>query len=187
MMANAREMKMAILKEPEQHNVLGFLRSLDAFEVVIVVPKSGMGLEAQPGTYALLLSSTSDAEIRVGRHGDMRLRPGFYVYVGSALGPGGVRARVSHHLRDSPRPHWHIDYLRSRARVEEIWVCHGRTRQEHLWARLFSSIPGVSVPLRGFGASDCDCPAHVFYFESKAVHVRIREVLSARGVRALSL
>jgi len=66
---------------------------------------------ARPGTYALLLYSASDAEIRVGRLGHMRLQSGFYVYVGSALGPGGVRARVRHHLLDSPRPHWHIDYL----------------------------------------------------------------------------
>src|SRR5208337_3227365 len=75
-------------------------------------PYKKASLEALPGTYALLLSTASDAEIRVGRLGDMRLQSGFYVYVGSALGPGGVRARVNHHMRASPRHHWHIDYVR---------------------------------------------------------------------------
>jgi Uri superfamily endonuclease len=29
----------------------------------------------------------------------LQLQRGFYVYVGSALGPGGVRARVAHHQK----------------------------------------------------------------------------------------
>jgi hypothetical protein len=44
-------------------------------------------IQSRPGTYALLLSSVSDAVIRIGRLGNLRLQPGFYVYVGSALGP----------------------------------------------------------------------------------------------------
>lgn len=138
-------------------------------------------LEARPGTYALLLSTASDAEIRVGRHGDMRLQSGFYVYVGSAFGPGGVRARVNHHLRDSPRYHWHIDYLRPHATLEEVWLCHGRKRREHLWASFLSSMPGVSVPMPGFGSSDCGCETHLFFFRSHAMRDRIRAALSARG------
>jgi len=72
-------------------------------------PRKKATLEARPGTYAVLLSSDSDDEISVGRLGDMRLQSGVYLYVGSAFGPGGVRARVNHHLHASSRPHWHID------------------------------------------------------------------------------
>jgi len=39
--------------------------------------------QAIPGTYALLIASVTDAVIRVGRLGNLRLRPGYYVYVGS--------------------------------------------------------------------------------------------------------
>jgi Uri superfamily endonuclease len=134
--------------------------------------------EARPGTYVLVLSSASDAEIRVGRHGCLRPQPGLYVYVGSALGPGGVRTRVNHHLRDSPRPHWHIDYLRPHATVVEVWLCYGRKRREHLWARFLSSRSGVSVPMPGFGSSDCNCESHLFLFASHAMRGRIR---SSRG------
>jgi Uri superfamily endonuclease len=140
-----------------------------------------VGLEARPGTYAFLLSSASDAEIRVGRFGDMQLQSGFYLYLGSALGPGGVRARVNHHLHASPRPHWHIDYLRPHASVEEVWLCHGRKRREHLWARFLARMPGVSVPMPGFGSSDCACEAHLFFFKSRAMRDRIQDALSAQG------
>jgi Domain of unknown function DUF123 len=73
-----------------------------------------VGIEqARPGTYVLVLSSRSTDLIQIGRLGALQLQSGFYVYVGSALGPGGVRARLAHHLKLSRRPHWHIDYLRA--------------------------------------------------------------------------
>ena len=151
------------------------------------MPKSKAGLEARPGTYTLLLSSATDARIRVGRLGNMRLRSGFYLYVGSAFGTGGVRARVNHHLHASPRPHWHIDYLRPHATPEEVWLCHDRKRREHLWARFFSSMPGVLVPMPGFGSSDCDCDAHLFFFKSPAMHDRILDALSAEVASAAAM
>jgi Uri superfamily endonuclease len=135
-------------------------------------------LEGQPGTYALLLESANNAEIRIGRLGDLHLLPGFCIYVGSAFGPGGVHARVNHHLLVSLLPRLHIDYLRPRTTLEEVWLRHCRKHREHLWARLLSSMPGVSVPMPGFGSSDCDCSAHLFFFRSQAVRVQIREALS---------
>lgn len=145
------------------------------------MPKSQFGLEARPGTYALLLSSATDARIRVGRFGTMCPQPGFYLYVGSAFGPGGVHARVGHHLYASTRPHWHVDYLRPHVEVEHVWVCYGRKRREHKWAKLLASMPGVSVPMPGFGSSDCGCEAHLFFFKSDTIRDRIRDVLSAQG------
>jgi Uri superfamily endonuclease len=78
--------------------------------------------ESRPGTYALLLFSTTDAVIRVGRLGDLQLQPGFYVYVGSALGLGGVRARLAHHMRPAQRPHWHIGYHHVTASLSHTWM-----------------------------------------------------------------
>jgi Uri superfamily endonuclease len=48
------------------------------------------GVQPSPGTYALLLPSAKDVVIQVGRLGALRLQPGYYAYVGSALGSGGV-------------------------------------------------------------------------------------------------
>lgn len=78
--------------------------------------------EKRPGTYALLLRSLASGRVAVGRHGALAVRRGWYVYVGSARGPGGLRGRLLHHLRPAGRPHWHIDYLRQQAAVREIWA-----------------------------------------------------------------
>jgi len=122
------------------------------------------GVQPSPGTYALLLSSATDSSIRVGRLGDLRLQPGYYVYVGSALGLGGVRGRLAHHMRPAERPHWHIDYLRKKTTLEAVWFCYHRKPLEHAWAKRFAAMPGASVPLAGFGSSDCDCESHLFFF-----------------------
>ena len=125
-------------------------------------PPGGRG----PGTYALVLCAPHEADVVVGRLGKLHVRPGYYVYVGSALGPGGLAARLRHHLTPARTPHWHIDYLRRAVAIERIWYAIGGARQEHAWARVLEHTPGSILPMPGFGASDCACAAHLFYFES---------------------
>ena len=122
------------------------------------------GARPRRSTYALLLSSATDELIRVGRLGNLRLQPGYYVYVGSALGPGGLRARLAHHMRPAERPHWHIDYLRAKTTIEAVWFCYNRKSREHNWAKRFAAMPGASGPMVGFGSSDCECESHLFFF-----------------------
>jgi Uri superfamily endonuclease len=118
----------------------------------------------QGGTYALILFCPRHKLIQIGRLGILELRRGFYVYVGSALGPGGVRARIAHHRKLSARPHWHIDYLRPHTRLDRVWYSQDPVRHEHQWARLVRALGGASVPLARFGASDCRCASHLFFF-----------------------
>jgi Uri superfamily endonuclease len=120
-----------------------------------------------PGTYALVLACAVEGTIEIGRLGELRVRPGYYVYVGSAFGPGGVAARIRHHLRPAARPHWHVDYLRAVTRVEEIWYTHDASRCEHAWAGLLAGARGSSTPLVGFGASDCACATHLVYCSAR--------------------
>jgi len=122
-------------------------------------------LAAEPGTYALVCVSSRTKTIEVGRQGRLGLQPGCYLYVGSAFGPGGVAARVEHHRRRSLRPHWHIDYLRRHTRLDSVWLTYDPLPREHLWAHVLSAAPKCSVPLDGFGSSDCGCRSHLFYFE----------------------
>ena len=131
-----------------------------------------------PGTYALVLRSRADTSVQIGRCGTLLIQPGFYVYVGSALGPGGLRARLTHHLRQPARLHWHIDHLRRRATVVAAWYRFGRARREHTWAKLLRDTTGSSIPLPGFGSSDCKCPSHLFYFSTLPIlHLRGAELL----------
>ena len=141
--------------------------------------------QVRPGTYVLVLSSRSTEPIQIGRLGALRLQSGFYVYVGSALGTGGVRARLAHHLKLSRRPHWHIDYLRLHTKVEDIWYYLDTWRLEHSWAEHISLAEGASVPLVGFGSTDCSCESHLFFFERRPSREHFRQVLG-KGIRTVS-
>jgi Uri superfamily endonuclease len=119
-------------------------------------------MKPHPGTYALILENHSCAKIDVGRLGKMMFSPGHYIYVGSARGPGGVKARVSRHCRRSKPRRWHIDYLSKIMRPVCAWIRYDQKHLEHRWARIVSEMPGVS-PVKRFGSSDCRCLSHLFY------------------------
>ena len=122
-------------------------------------------IPAAPGTYVLMLRCSRTRTIRISRLGNLRLRPGWYVYVGSAFGPRGLRGRINHHRQRTERPHWHVDHLRRYTRLESVWYCCG-SRCEHEWAATIGAMPGAAVVLRGFGSSDCGCRTHLWWFEA---------------------
>jgi Uri superfamily endonuclease len=131
------------------------------------------------GTYILLLQCNHEAELSIGKPGKMKTEPGYYLYVGSAFGPGGIQARVNHHMQIAERPHWHIDYLRTVVVLVNVWCVYG-SRYEHEWARGLLQSDAAKVPLKGFGSSDCDCTTHLFYFEHKPTKAALEKLLNNR-------
>jgi len=123
-------------------------------------------MQNAPGTYALLLRASTARTITVGALGDLQVSPGSYVYVGSAFGPGGLRARAARHARGDGALHWHIDYLRSVTTLVGLWYTHDETRRECQWASLLHTSSPMPIPMANFGASDCSCSAHLAAFES---------------------
>jgi Uri superfamily endonuclease len=136
-------------------------------------------MHSLPGTYALVLTPTDELPVKIGKFGLLQLRSGFYIYVGSAFGPGGLEARVAHHQKISKRPRWHIDYLRTVTRIEELWYTHDPVPREHQWAELLDNFKARTVPFPGFGSSDCNCKSHLFFFTSppsvKSFRLRLYE------------
>ena len=118
-------------------------------------------MKPEPGTYALILKGDSTAGVQIGRWGLLDLKPGYYIYVGSAFGPGGVKARVSRHFREKKTRHWHIDYLREAVSPVCAWCSYEPLNQEHHWARLLAEMDNTSG-VKGFGCSDCRCDTHLF-------------------------
>lgn len=116
------------------------------------------------GTYILTLHLDAPTHLTIGKRGAFDFAAGWYAYVGSAFGPGGLRGRLKHHLAPVTRPHWHIDYLRAAATVCEVWYLAGKTRHEHRWAEALRSTPGAEIPVPRFGASDCRCASHLVHF-----------------------
>jgi Uri superfamily endonuclease len=127
------------------------------------------------GSYCLILFVSRPANLIVGKLGRFRFAGGYYAYVGSAFGPGGLAARLRHHLKKAKRPHWHIDYLRNKSRIVEIW--HDGQKVEHLWAESLVRLPGAQKPVKGFGCSDCRCFTHLFYFAGKPSLIEFERLL----------
>jgi len=123
-------------------------------------------MKPKPGTYALILRSRSSAEVQVGRWGRLTVYPRYYIYVGSAFGPGGVQARISRHFRGTTSKHWHIDYLREFVRPVCAWYCCEPMNLEHRWAQALAEMTDTSS-VKGFGCSDCRCYAHLFTTATK--------------------
>lgn len=134
---------------------------------------------ARPGTYVLWLWLPQPHTLRIGRLGNAVFAAGYYAYVGSAFGPGGVRSRLGRHWQGGNRPRWHIDYLRQACRVHSAWVSHDVRRLEHAWADALLTLPGARPPLAGFGASDCHCEAHLAGFARRPSLAAFRQRLEA--------
>ncbi len=118
--------------------------------------------EPLKGTYLMVIAFGRGRTIPVGRLGQVRFKKGHYVYVGSAFGPGGLGARIRHHLSVKVRRHWHLDYLAQP--VRDIWVSGPGERLEHTWAGLLART--ASGRICGFGCSDCACDTHLLYFKT---------------------
>ncbi len=110
------------------------------------------------GSYILLINLPKEQTITVGSRQAQRFPRGYYVYVGSAL--GGIKSRLSHHLKRNKKLHWHIDYLLQKASITDIIIGESGDRIECAIAQALSS-QFDSIP--GFGSSDCKCKSHLFF------------------------
>jgi Uri superfamily endonuclease len=133
------------------------------------------------GVYVLVVEA--HGEIEVGRLGSQRFA-GTYLYVGSALGPGGFR-RIARHRdvaegRNQTR-RWHIDHLLSLGQLRKAFLAEmdqGLGLECALAAELAKRAEPV---IEGFGASDCRCKTHLFRLPSGA------EGVIVAAFRALAL
>jgi len=115
---------------------------------------------ARPGAYLLLLNLSTSLETQIGRWRQVAFDPGLYCYAGSALGPGGLAARLRRYASGAGRPHWHIDYLLPHAELLGALAREDPQRLECAWAAWVSS--RAQATIRGFGSSDCACSGHLF-------------------------
>ena len=113
------------------------------------------------GTYILLVELPTRTAIDVGKLGRLDFEAGFYAYVGSARGPGGLSARLGRYFAGPEHKHWHIDYLLEYAKAPGALRRVERRRLECEWARWLRARGHVHVSR--FGTSDCRCSSHLFF------------------------
>ena len=104
------------------------------------------------GVYVLIVWVKQTQRLVIGRLGRFTLIPGFYGYLGSACGHGGIRARITHHLVPAGEPHWHIDYLLGVATPIELWYALADRKLEQEWAEMLQHSARFRTPIPRFGA-----------------------------------
>ncbi len=113
-----------------------------------------------PGAYVLIVDLARPLALDIATLPGAVLAAGRYAYCGSAHGPGGLRARIGRHLKRDKARRWHVDRLTGAGRIVAI---HAEPNGSEcaLLARLRAT-RGATVPLAGFGSTDCRrCPAHL--------------------------
>jgi Uri superfamily endonuclease len=114
------------------------------------------------GIYGLVFQNPV-CTVTVGALGPVMFAAGWHIYVGSALGSGGL-ARLDRHIalaaRRDKMPKWHVDYLLTSDHFSLRYAIAAVTTNP-LECDLARVIGDSGVP--GFGCSDCDCPSHLFY------------------------
>ena len=147
-----------------------------------------VALPAEKGTYVLILRLRQTRRLTIGRLGSFIMEAGHYAYLGSAFGPGGVAARVGHHLDPAKSLRWHIDYLLTIAEPVEAWYAASDRKMEKDWADLLPRVPGLRPCIPRFGASDHrrGKASHLFFSRKRpsfaAFEQRVREELEP-GIR----
>ncbi|MEK7674833.1 MAG: GIY-YIG nuclease family protein [Verrucomicrobiota bacterium] len=124
-----------------------------------------MEIPPDRGTYILIVSVSRMTRLEIGRLGVFDIIPGFYAYVGSAFGPGGLHGRIQHHFEAVANPHWHIDYLLQFAQPVEVWFAASDRKLEQDWAELLDKTSRFRASIPRFGSSDYrrSRTSHLFY------------------------
>ncbi len=136
-------------------------------------------LPSSHGTYALHLHVSGSYSITLGRLGPAIIPAGYYFYLGSARGAGGLRARVGRHLSGDGTLHWHIDYLRGIAEVQSVFYTVTDNALECPWCQALATLPEALIPIPHFGSSDCrsGCEAHLIVFPRQINVFSVRRAL----------
>ena len=125
------------------------------------------------GTYTIVLACERPMRVRFGRLGRVKVKIGYYLYTGSALGLGAVslEGRLTRHSRSFKKKRWHVDYLTARqgCKLKGAVYLVSNERFECKINRAIRKKLNTQVILQHLGASDCKCEAHL---------VRVNETLS---------
>jgi len=131
------------------------------------------------GTYTLVIRLEKETQIKVQKWGSFILQKGYYAYTGSALGDGAVslRYRVLRHFKKRKAKHWHIDFLLAskNASIAAVVAAESSVNRECQANDAIKSIQGATIPVVGFGASDCkqNCGSHLVYFGEENITEKI--------------
>lgn len=140
------------------------------------------------GVYCLIFQN-EECQLDAGGLKGTKLKGGYHIYVGSALGPGGLK-RLKRHvmlsLNKDKKPRWHVDYLSISYVFELICVVYAFSG-EAVECRVAGKLGECfNEYVSHFGSGDCRCPSHLFY-SKKYPLLETRTAFSGLGIRCQTI
>jgi len=125
-----------------------------------------MEIPPDPGSYIIVGRLAKEVCLTTGLFKGYLLARGYYLYTGSAFGPGGLLARTTGHLNPETKKFWHSDHIKAHMNIDEIWYSLGGKYQECQFIKVLAGMKNSSFPIHKFGSSDCThgCPAHLVMY-----------------------
>ena len=117
------------------------------------------------GIYLLEIILNNEKKIKIGALGEYNFSTGYYYYIGSAQ--KNLQSRINRHLKDNKKLHWHIDYLLNYAQIINHYTILADKNYECKLFQYLNKKEIFQVPVKGLGASDCNCRSHLLYTEEK--------------------
>ena len=105
------------------------------------------------GVYLLIIEITNQLIIII-RGTRYKLEPGYYIYVGSAWGPGGLRSRIARHIKKDKKIHWHIDKITSTPFTAVKTICLLPGAPSYYESRIAGILSTKLNFIPGFGSTD---------------------------------
>jgi Uri superfamily endonuclease len=116
-----------------------------------------------PAAYAMAIELADTVVVMLSGRAPIALPAGRYLYCGSAKGPGGLKARLSRHMRRSKSVRWHVDQLTEQGLVIGSWIFPGGDE-----CRLVQMCSYLPMLIAGFGSSDCaTCGSHLLQWPNR--------------------
>ncbi|HUT81644.1 MAG TPA: GIY-YIG nuclease family protein [Candidatus Bathyarchaeia archaeon] len=118
------------------------------------------------GSYILFLYNKNQINIDIGSLNNLFFSPGIYLYIGSALSPGGLAKRIQRHLQKTKKIFWHIDYLTTNNSfsIKAYFEIYSEMKVECILGNIIreSFNKEEIIEYKDFGSSDCRCNSHLF-------------------------
>ena len=120
------------------------------------------------GVYLISIKMAKGTTLSIGSLGPIYFAPGYYVYVGS--GKKNLRQRIGRQVKKTKKVRWHIDYLTTFSAESKAFPICSNLDLECSLAQQVRLIAARAVS--GFGASDCRCDSHLFFFPKNPMENR---------------
>lgn len=117
------------------------------------------------GTYTIVLACERPIQVRFGKLGCVKVKAGYYLYTGSALGYGALslQGRLARHKRSFKKKRWHVDYLTTHRDVSfngAVYLISNKRFECKINHAIRENMDTQAL-LPRLGASDCKCEAHL--------------------------